>query len=226
MTYRQNPVRWVDEMLEASRRKLERSVPPEWMPSGDELGCGSFGCVYPTHDPNIVVKFTTDDTEFEFARDLSAKMQSGAVVRYHKALRMPVMQPLSGKPVFALWRDAADHVGHMMSWISRQYGDQLAERSHSAMKAQSQASWFAWAKLQKLRRPDPEEAKRIIRPAMAAWHQVGQVPVAELQDLAQAVAGALTWDRVFFADIRSPNLGQVGARWVITDPGHVVVIAR
>ncbi len=65
-----NPPEWVTKMIAESYETLEDTVPPQWLPrltniervgdgiAGDtkEYGCGAYGCVFPTLDPNVVLR--------------------------------------------------------------------------------------------------------------------------------------------------------------------------
>jgi hypothetical protein len=70
---------WADAMLRRYHPSLERLVGPSWMPlpvfapdserhqSYEKYGCGSFGCAFPTADPAVALKITTDSAEAIFA---------------------------------------------------------------------------------------------------------------------------------------------------------------
>lgn len=107
----------------------------------DELGCGLMGCVIPTRDPRVVVKLTADRSEVDLVEALLQMPDPPweGIVRYYgvratgKTRIIPPSRPkkLPGqlftptppsidtavlhrhyaRPVFALWREAAIHVG-------------------------------------------------------------------------------------------------------------------
>lgn len=111
---------WVDRTWKLIWDKVSKAVTPEWLPlfeaSGvaKEYGCGLYGCVMPTRDPSVVVKFTSDPTEAAF---VAAAIKVGefpeGIVKYFD------IKAISGvtrrnRPVFVLWRSAVDSVG--LSW--------------------------------------------------------------------------------------------------------------
>jgi hypothetical protein len=91
------------------------------------LGCGYFGCVFPTEDPDVVMKITTDTSEAAFAATrIGAVSPSGGIARYYEGYRIPGLhylreEKLTGDPnydfagmqerVFVLWRESADPAG-------------------------------------------------------------------------------------------------------------------
>ena len=74
-----------------------------------EYGCGHYGCVFPTLDPNVVLKVTEDDTEAEFAAHLSTTIAVPICTTYYDVIEVPRDQVKH--PTFLLWREAASHVG-------------------------------------------------------------------------------------------------------------------
>jgi len=83
-----------------------------------DYGCGYFGCVMPTHDPNVVMKLTTDTSEALFA-NLAASlgdMQPPGIVKYFAVVKLrDVTARLDGsdEPVYLLWREEAYKVEFM-----------------------------------------------------------------------------------------------------------------
>jgi hypothetical protein len=111
---------WSDRAVKESWEAIEAAlaangIPEEWMPRGDlvELGCGHYGCVYPTSDPKIVFKVTTDLTEANFvANYLKLRdngVQSLGVVQYYEIFGLP--QRRFGRNMFVLWREEVPNVG-------------------------------------------------------------------------------------------------------------------
>jgi hypothetical protein len=147
-----NPA-WVTEILAASWEVLEDTIPPAWRPRLDsvkvtsadrisagvhEYGCGAYGCVFPTYDPSVVMKVSTDDTEAEFAANLAATLVRPICVRYHEV--MALAQKHNRRQVYLLWRESADHVGQM----ERVLGGLAVDYLH----AQHAAAQFAYAVVQ------------------------------------------------------------------------------
>ena len=156
MNTRRNPVPgWVRDVLMDDRSfdvrvepvisRLMRRVPPSWLPLrhgdalADELGCGAFGCVLATGDPELVLKLTNDEDEAVFVAwllSLGEQPPYWGIVRYHGILDtgwthgVPVFDPKAverherdayasspqpidyvQRPVRLIWRERAVHVG-------------------------------------------------------------------------------------------------------------------
>jgi hypothetical protein len=222
---------WVTTALADAYETMSARVKPAWLPKlsdvhagrGGKLvgtmkqyGCGNYGCVFPTSDPNVVLKITTDDTESEFAAALSHDLEAPITVDYHTVMRLPVRR--AGKAVFLLWRESAEAVGEIQRELGRTAFD-LIETQHAAAQdvlhlILDQAPMSATAG------------------ALAAWidtcDQIAdQDAVPEIQALGRGMAHVFHTQRIFFGDVHAGNLGRVtrqdGPRWVITDPGNVIV---
>lgn len=115
-----NPVAWVDRILTAKWDKLSRALRPSLLPvqtSGkrarhfEQLGCGYYGCVYPTSEPGIVFKVTSDPTEAAFvAWVLRTRTKSDGLIPYHEVLAIEG-ESRRDRPVFVIIRDEATWVG-------------------------------------------------------------------------------------------------------------------
>ena len=111
---------WVDRSLKTVWERVVAAAPkPEWVPrllagrkfSLEEYGCGKYGCVFPTSDPDVVAKLTSDPTEaFFVGAALSIGDWPEGIVRYHAIYRIPGDEH-RGRPVFVLWREEASEVG-------------------------------------------------------------------------------------------------------------------
>lgn len=110
---------WSDRAIESSWEAIEAAlassgIPEEWMPQGDlaELGCGHYGCVYPTGDPKIVFKVTTDPSEANFVANYLRLRDSGVlslgVVQYYEIFGLPMRH--RGRRIYVLWREEVPHV--------------------------------------------------------------------------------------------------------------------
>lgn len=111
-----------------------------------EYGCGHYGCVYPTSNPDTVFKLTTDVSEAHFIaclKELEAEQNFDfdGLVKYNALVGVPNAK-IRGKNVFALWRQEAYFVGSWGSNVdqvapgnSKQYVRQTArEVSHLIMQ--------------------------------------------------------------------------------------------
>lgn len=74
-----------------------------------EYGAGHYGSVYPTAEPGVVIKITTDRTEAKFIMAaMSLAQKEGkwprGIVRYHGIYQVSDRK-IRNRPVFILWRD-------------------------------------------------------------------------------------------------------------------------
>ncbi len=142
-----NPA-WVTKILADSWEVLEDTIPPAWRPRLDsvevtaadrisagvhEYGCGVYGCVFPTHDPMVVLKVSTDDTEAEFALDLAATLVVPICVEYRQVMALDARY--KGRRVHLLWRESANHVGEMEKVLGIRAVDYLHTQHAAAQLA-------------------------------------------------------------------------------------------
>lgn len=121
---------WADDAVTLNWNRLTATIPEKYLPvaSGQggithrpvyqDYGCGNYGCVYPTSDPSIVFKITTDESEVEFI-GLNSQLQAPAgVVKYYGVWRL---EGSSGRStlkskrdrMYAIVREAADGIGSL-----------------------------------------------------------------------------------------------------------------
>ena len=180
-----------------------------------ELGCGAYGCVLPTEDPSVVLKITTDETEMDFVTDLLQLLPVPITTRYDAATW--VRGTHNGRRIGMLWRESADLVGKIEDEVEdgedivdiiRDQHDAASEVLIAASERRYRALPMLlaeWASKVEVMALEPE-LTYVARGMLAAWHQRG----------------------IVFADVHEGNLGRVMRdgqyRWVITDPGNVIVI--
>jgi hypothetical protein len=148
----QNPA-WVTDALAASWETLDDTVPAAWRPILDtvkstaddrlsgrvlEYGCGKYGCVFPTSDPEVVLKVTSDDTEAEFAANLAGTLARPICVAYKAVLALD--QYRDKQRIYLLWRESASRVGELE--------EVLGEHAMDYVAAQHAAAEFAYWSLQ------------------------------------------------------------------------------
>lgn len=219
---------WVTKVLADSYEAMESAVPPAWLPKLSdvgatrdkltarmrEYGCGAYGCVLPTLDPEIVLKITTDDTETEFAEQFSHTLASPIVVEYHHVLRLPKKR--AGRNVTLLWRESATAVGDLGSELGTD-ALELVSQQHAAAQT-----------VLKIIVAGSGEIGDSISAWLYACEQMAEVP--EIEMLARGMITVFMQQRIFFGDVHEGNLGRVYRDgkpvWVITDPGNVVVFRR
>jgi hypothetical protein len=228
-----------------------------------ELGCGHYGCVLPTRDPETVFKLTSDPTEAEFIRLAEPLGWPDGIVRYHGML--PLKATFRRRPIFAIWREAASNVGnlyeryagtdqpfyHEMKSLEKrltQFKDHAARLRNTLQRAKDPGTLWTEAKSLKnwawrnvsgddvegnvdyggFRRRYPWFDSQRSAYRVAASFQACEI-VAELMEN----AFSFYLEKGFLlADVHSGNVGQVYRHddyeertlWVITDPGHVVVL--
>lgn len=222
---------WVAKVIANNYSDMEGEVPDKWLPkvssmrsSGgrkvtatmQEYGCGNYGCVLPTHDPKVVLKLTTDQTEAEFATALADKLSARVVVKYHKAVSVP--EKHKGSETYLLWRDAADRVGELLDVVKERGGDQRA--AHAAIKKQHDLADKAYDAL-----AAGKDASALLTKWKAATREMA-AKIPELAPLAKGMITVLDKDGILFGDVHDGNIGLVNGRWTIIDPGNIAVISE
>jgi len=126
---------WVDRAANATWARIVAASPyPAWVPlhttkrggkiTVKEYGCGHYGCVMPTDDPEVVCKITSDATEAVFvAASATLGEPPEGIVRYHGIYELDAKH--RDRRLFVLWREAATEVGlpkgHFVSQGQRSY---------------------------------------------------------------------------------------------------------
>jgi hypothetical protein len=115
---------WIDRSMKTVWERVVAASPRrEWAPrllpgkkfSLEEYGCGLYGCVFPTSDPSVVCKLTSDPTEAVFiAAALSIGTFPDGIVKYYGVYRIPG-EEYEGRPLFVLWREEATKIGEARS---------------------------------------------------------------------------------------------------------------
>ena len=236
---------WADKILRAHWPQLQQEVPDQdWLPIATgkkfkEYGCGAYGCVYPTNDPNIVFKLTTDGTEANFINFMRLRGYDWpeGLVRYWAIL--PLDATYRKRKAWALWRTFAEQVGRpRQDALSKDLGFVrsmtrelriLDDFQYSADKARSS--------IKKSKHPQKLIADALSKnPKTVAGRNVaGQLRMAtndantlmsgeHLYKVGEALITLLTEYNILLADVHEGNIGQVAGEWVITDPGHAVIL--
>jgi hypothetical protein len=224
-----NPA-WVGQALADTYEWLQQGIPSQWLPllasvksdgagaivgEVKEYGCGAYGCVIPTLDPKIVMKLTADETEAEFAAMISyTPLVAQICVRYPMVVETPVKDP-KGARVYFLWRDAAAHVGELKKRLGR--------RANAYIKAQHDAGDAAYRAIYN---QEPNAGRLMTLWAESCEAMARQTEVPELRALGEGLVEVWGQQGILFGDIHPGNLGLVEGRWVVTDPGHIVVVDR
>lgn len=211
MRRRRNP-QWTNDVLSTYWHRLQVATGPEMMPRlenrgvivAKEFGCGAYGCVLPTHSPNVVMKITTDRSEARFATLLLRlpEMPEG-VVRYFGAYALSAQH--EGEPIYVLWREEAFGVGKVLSFWEKGV---LRDYLDAAGKVYFEHGPIADAR-------------------------VAAEVMEEYGGNLRAIGSTLRWFLsigVLVTDIHSGNIGIVDrfgqSVAVITDPGQVVFMRK
>jgi len=243
-----NPA-WGTDAIANSWEIMNDAVQPAWLPRLDsvmavpssnshitaqinEYGCGKFGCVYPTYDPAVVMKITTDETEAEFATQLANSLPAPICVAYYAVIALNQFHDVVSKGrafrnrIYVLWREAASQVGMIR--------DVLGEQAFRLIEEQHKAAQKAWLSLRGMEiqgergRPHEISARLLSRWVGTCEVMARQREVPELRPLGDGMVEAWTQQRIFFGDVHDGNVGIVhrsdGGHWVITDPGYASVI--
>lgn len=105
------PVVQRPEILTGTKRGHRKLVKHAFDEALPELGCGAYGCVFPTHEPGVVLKLTTDmDEAFFAANAMTFGEWPLGIVAYQRAIELPP-GPVRGDHTYALWRDEAFEPG-------------------------------------------------------------------------------------------------------------------
>jgi hypothetical protein len=254
-----NPA-WANNVIEQLWHRLQTET-PQRMPrldmlqaEGDntlvgevrEFGCGFYGCVYPTVDPRVVMKITTDDTEAEFASNLSPTLIHPVCTDYYKVVELNLQH--DGRKVYILRRQEAHLVGKILEAIAEAHGHKTLDRAFELIWMQHKNAEIAYQimkgarkrlialddyieqltprQLNTLKKADATKAAREWASSVADL-AVSDIP--ELSGLFRDILEVFHRQHILFGDVHNGNLGAIhspdgGVRWVITDPGHVAVI--
>lgn len=229
------PPSWAVDIVARSYRIIQESVPAQWLPKLDQMesighgrarvrvpeyGCGEYGCVLPTLDPDVVLKVTSDDTEAQFAAHLSPTLVAPICVTYHSVLALDTKY--KGNGVYLVWRESADMVGKLADVAAD--GDAAAE----LIAAQHAAGMVAFDAVRSGNEDDMHVALEGWAATLSDMMTDPRVP--ELHALGRGMLHVYQHQHILFGDIHEGNIGLAHRPgedvWVITDPGHVAVIAQ
>lgn len=222
---------WVGQVLADTLKTVQSTVRPEWLPSlasvkrgkrgaivstVKEYGCGVYGCVIPTLDPNVVLKLTTDDTEAQFAADVADTLVAPICVGYHAVLETKVKH--ARRTVYLLWRDSADKVGGIREEPNGDWAVHYIAKQHAAAQVAFRALHSQGM--------TADTDRLLVLWAESCEEMARQTQFPDLRELGDGLVEVWGQQSIFFGDIHDGNLGQVDGRWVITDPGNIAVVDR
>jgi hypothetical protein len=247
---------WATKIIaDVYERLPSMGVPPAFLPRMDglvdvppfdmveahlqELGCGAYGCVFPTWDPKVVLKLTADDTEAEFASEIAGSLDRPICVHYLTVIRPEGAVDKKGTQVYLLWREAADHVGKIAEYLDDRDGSDRGDKAIELINRQHAIAQQAYATLTNVFYAG-RQSRALKRGEQLILHQVisdwlescetmaRQTAVPDLRELGDGLVEVYRTQRILFGDIHAGNIGMVhredGDHWVITDPGHIAVV--
>ena len=254
-----NPA-WANGVIERVWHTLQAET-PQWMPrldmlqaKGDnelvgdvrEFGCGFYGCVYPTVDPRVVMKITTDDTEAEFASELAPTLIHPVCTAYYKVVELNLKH--DGRNIYILWRQEAHLVGEILEAIDEAQGREAHDQAFQLIWMQHKNAEIAYQILKGRRKAllgmkaytdelttrqlstlKSADASKAIKEWVASVADLAVSGIPQLSVLFGNILDVFHKQQILFGDLHVGNLGAVhapegGVRWVITDPGHIAVI--
>jgi len=270
----ENPPRWVDRAIKSNWDAIKSMGLP--LPVGgrlagqtEELGCGHYGCVLETEDETIVFKLTSDPTEGEFIKLAGPLGWPEGIVQYHGIIRLDFTY--RNRPVYALWREAANEVGNIWNygrdddyesrarnefianllrfkdhaarfrdslkrnsslWGKAKRMEQWAWDTISLQDAEGERAWSSTWDRHPTLRDYPLDHLRGAERVAASWRAceiiAEQMASTYLSDKVGAAFAFYMDNGFLLADVHTGNIGRVwrdgSEPWVITDPGHVVVL--
>lgn len=220
---------WVDRTLQLAWDRIVPVAPKGLMPlvvehgkrahvQVEEHGCGLFGCVMPTEDPNVVVKLTSDQGEaFFIATALRFGYFPPGIVEYFGIYR--VANAFHARdPLYITWREAASHIG----WLDTASSEE-ADELRTALETYADAVYdILESRIQIEQAVGATKARQRIAAAIPLIEQTLETMPSEIADTL-----VYYYERnILIGDVHSGNIGLVGDELTpaITDPGGVVVL--
>lgn len=225
---------WTTKALAKQWDDLSSQVGASWMPSLskahagrkgelvaqlDTLGCGAYGCVLETGDPEVVLKVTSDASEAEFAMKVLPRMGETAqrgFVRYEAEADLDSKH--ERRPLVALWRQAASDVGKLGS--AKGVIDRYLGRNRKAMLDLIHHQWDAAQVGLDTILHAGDDANQVYRDALEAerWsydpHADSEVIAEEIdrvKDEGKRFAAALSYFQSTNEAMKGTPLARVGA---------------
>jgi len=117
------------------------SIQPDWRPTIlTPYGCGHYGCVYPTQNPEIVLKVTTDPTEAAFVQIAQTLGFPDGIVKYYRI--EATAATYRGRTAYLIWRESAYEVGDVFGGIVAITRDADPYLRRTALEASKYLSMF------------------------------------------------------------------------------------
>lgn len=165
--WKENPA-WLNRAMAKNFDALASTFPPEWQPKikspktntkGEvvinfrELGCGTYGCVLETFDPEVVIKVTTDASEAEFVQMAAPWGWPDGITKYYGYESLIGSYRLSRKrrpsPAALLYRESANDVGKLAEDAALAIDQTTGRRARAEAVILSQSIWDSGERLLK-----------------------------------------------------------------------------
>lgn len=216
---------------------LNQEPVPQWSPSTEPLGTGSWGVVYPLADEKFVLKVTADPTEGPIVAKIMSEPQlynHMGIIHYFALRQLPerasVKANSKGYPVYVIVAERLKDVGELTSHM-RSY---VRSRDHELAYQLSEVKEAATPLVKEKRRKKPRQWM-VDKLDQEYMNRVAQIDDSVLCDFFYQFRDA-TNDGVL-ADVHTNNVGKRAVNWykvtngeiplegndtywVISDPGH------
>lgn len=165
--WKENPA-WLNRALAKNFDALASQFPPEWQPKikspktnskGEvvvnfrELGCGAYGCVLETFDPDVVIKVTTDESESEFVQMAAQWGWPAGITKYYGYETLLGKYRLSRRrtprTAALLYRESATDVGRLGSDEALGIDQITGRRARADAAVLAQSIWDSGERLLK-----------------------------------------------------------------------------
>lgn len=205
-----------------------------------ELGAGEYGAVVSTNKSDCVLKITSDETEAHFVATIMGwKKKFPGLVKYTAAFAVPATH--KGNNVFLIWREKVEKVG-LPETFSAEQKDLYAftkslirayKESDAAFRIATREldirqdeSYWDWLD-ERVEMFDRGSPTRPLAARLLSFRaECAKMAETKSGELVGNAMGQLLHDGIILCDIHANNVGLCDRGWVITDPGHALVLKR
>lgn len=208
-----------------------------WNPNVDViLGCGTYGCVFETSDPDVVCKVTSDDQEIRIvSKIIDENLTLDGFVRYYAIVSLG--------EVHCLWREKVDRMGNIVGYhdalnlifdffrVQEHISYALYQTDNERALIESARSYESWAQKShlSLRGLESHSGPKKLAGLLNLYYRYA-VSIQQTKD-GKAIGDSLLklWDYdIVMTDVKYKNLGIVTRNTqnilVIADPSLPVFL--